>query len=269
VNNIALTILLTTSLFTAFPAQAGDIFEAICNDNFDEVNRLVQANPRVVNSKNNYGSTPLHTAAYYENQEMAIFLLNSGANPNVRQNNTLMTPLHTASMRDKTGNIVRKLIEFDAHLNGKDDVDYEIPLHTAVRFGNISAVKKLVQSGSYLNHRNRSNEKPLDSIYESTSCSKEDIKFINDLNTLNTQFNSTKNKQLFFQKVRYEKIIPTEIIDLFACNLCINNLVKINTAYPKLSLKNLNLFDGGRAPVSQLKILLAHLNPTTHQLSFL
>lgn len=73
-------ITVTVSFIIVFkltlPAQ--DIHQASQKGDIEQVRVLLKKNPGLINMKNRYGMTPLHTASYYGNLEMIRFFLSRG-----------------------------------------------------------------------------------------------------------------------------------------------------------------------------------------------
>ena len=74
-----------------------DIFTAIEEDNLTKVKSILDSNPEIINAKNNSNLTPLNKAAAIGKSEIALELINRGADINIGdQDNTL--PIHHAAM---------------------------------------------------------------------------------------------------------------------------------------------------------------------------
>src|SRR6185312_7396991 len=70
----------------------GDIFKAVKKEDVKTVKTLLERNPDLINSKDNYGVTPI----YYGNDQMILLLLSYKANINTT-NNDGVTPLLAAT----------------------------------------------------------------------------------------------------------------------------------------------------------------------------
>ena len=55
------------------------LHDAILNDKTELALKIIKQNPQIIYSKNKYGNTPLHYAAFYGRTEMATLLLDRGA----------------------------------------------------------------------------------------------------------------------------------------------------------------------------------------------
>ena len=100
-----------------------------------------------VNVRNSPGWTPLHLAAHAGYFDIAVLLLNSGANPDaVPADNS--TPLHYAAQSGQEYfKIVQELLEKWANPDAKDTSGLT-PLHKAVKRQSFEVVKRLLESGA-------------------------------------------------------------------------------------------------------------------------
>jgi len=114
------------------------------------------ANP---NMKNNYGSTPLHYAAMYGYPEVVELLLEHGANPNI-QSNYGSTPLHYAAMYGYP-EVVELLLEHGANPNIQNRYGYT-PLHFAIEGCFVDVVRVLLDHGADPTIRDNEGRTPLD-----------------------------------------------------------------------------------------------------------
>jgi len=80
-------------------------------------------------SSNSFRVAPLHSAVAISNPEITTFLLENGADPNVKQQ-TGVTPLHSAAHNNQP-NLVKLLVEYGADINAKTD-DGKTPLDMAL-----------------------------------------------------------------------------------------------------------------------------------------
>jgi len=114
------------------------------------------ANP---NMKNNYGNTPLHFAATYGHPEVAELLLEHGANPNMK-NNYGNTPLYFAAMYGYP-EVVKLLLEHGANPNIQNNYG-DTPLHYAVDGCFVDVVRVLLEHGADPTIRDNEGRTPLD-----------------------------------------------------------------------------------------------------------
>ncbi len=108
------------SLLLAFCGNvlAGGLFDTIKMGTAPEVEKLFAADPKLIHSKTELGSTPLHIAATNTSPEIAKLLLSRGAAINARDNNGA-TPLHLAAFTGKKA-LVELLLNSGADAGAKD-----------------------------------------------------------------------------------------------------------------------------------------------------
>jgi hypothetical protein len=287
--NKALTLFITlaTIACTVTSSHAGDIFLAIADDNFEEVKRLIQANPNCVNQRdhknsqpihlvksistakllmlngadpkaiNNHDTTPLHWA---QSGAIANLLLLNGANPNAL-NNSNTTPLHLAINSE----ISELIILHGADLNALNNSN-ETPLHWAGIYDGtydmINTAKLLIQNGANINAIDKYNNTPAN-FAESQNLKK----LFSDLDKLQKSAKKLNYSRLFFTAIRNPQYlqknkIPLETVELLVKNMVARGTVDIITAYPSPNAKLFALFNTGRLPVLQLKKLIANLSKT-------
>ena len=104
-----------------------------------DVEKLLKADPALVNSKDRAGSTPLHHAAGFGSLATMRLLLDKGADVNAK-NRRASTPLHWA-IRDEAK--VRLLLDRGASVNAKQ-ADGRTPLYQAASLGNGDAILRLL-----------------------------------------------------------------------------------------------------------------------------
>jgi len=119
-SHTSLQLTLASILFTLCQiAWAGNIFDAALIGNAQEVAKFVSANPKLVQARNELGSTPLHIAATISSPEAAKLLIAKGADVNARDNNG-STPLHLAAYTGKTA-VIELLLNSGAIADAKDN----------------------------------------------------------------------------------------------------------------------------------------------------
>ena len=91
-----------------------EFYNAATFGDMDAVREMLAADPGLVNSRVEWGFAALHGVAGEEQFEMAEFLLDAGADPNVR-NEDGMTPLHLAAYSE----MVEILVSHGADINAR------------------------------------------------------------------------------------------------------------------------------------------------------
>lgn len=133
-----------------------------------------------------FNETPLQLAASMGHVEIMKLFLQKKDTINLNGcNHRGRTALHEAVLKD-TG-ITELLIEAGADLNVKENSWGQTPLHQAVSFNNINAVKALLQAGADKTVRDNKNRTPLDMI--------EDFFKEEDKETLRQLFNEYPKKE--------------------------------------------------------------------------
>ena len=100
------------------------------------------------NAKDDKGVTPLHLAALFGPASVVGQLLEAGADPNAKDNETGTSSLHMAA-REGHGRIVRLLLEGGAALNAKDN-EGATPLFLAMEGEHALVIALLNQAGGKL-----------------------------------------------------------------------------------------------------------------------
>jgi ankyrin repeat protein len=128
------------------------------------VNAVIEAIDRdrsLLKAHSGDGWTPLHLAAFFGHAEVAIALLDRGADVNARSTNSMKnTPLHAAAAG---GNIevMRLLLERGADVNATQEGGWTA-LHAAAQSGHREMVELLLANGAHVNTRAESNQAALD-----------------------------------------------------------------------------------------------------------
>lgn len=115
-----------------------------------DVEQVFQQNPSALNGQDDEGMTPLACAVVQEQIEVAQFLLDKGADPNIPNKNGL-TPLEHACGRDKTNALMlaKMLLAKGASVNATNVTRETIPpLEWAISSDNLELVKLLVDRGA-------------------------------------------------------------------------------------------------------------------------
>jgi len=132
-------------------------YAALCGFR-DITEHLVREHPKDVNARGGNHVTPLHAALDKGHLDVALLLLQNGANAWSRGIEG-QTPLHIASDRGYV-DIVNWLIDKGADLNAEND-GQETPLHLASKSGREEVANILLAGSADVNHRDRGGWTPL------------------------------------------------------------------------------------------------------------
>jgi ankyrin repeat protein len=150
-----------TALAINAPMTNANSESAPTSDEAEEVKKIramIRDSPDLINAKDQVGSTRLHTAAYQGHLVVARFLLENGADPNVRRNDG-WTPLHIAASGGHKA-LVELLLSQGASVQIAE-VNGNTPLHAAARKGFRSIVEVLLAHGADVNPTNWYGSTPL------------------------------------------------------------------------------------------------------------
>src|SRR5262252_8347 len=126
--------------------QAVQLMDALRTGRRAEFERVLRASPSAAKSKGVGGSTPLMFAALYTDTSAVRLLLESGADPNVRNDAGATALLWAIDDVEKT----RLLLSHGADPNVRSDDGATPLLLAAGRFGSLDVVKALLDGGAKL-----------------------------------------------------------------------------------------------------------------------
>lgn len=137
-----------------------DVFEAAAVGEEELVRSLIKEQPELVNAIAPDGFQPLGLAAFFGHLEIALFLIESGAEVDSASHNPLkVMPLHSAVAGSWT-ELVRLLIAHGAPVNARQAEGFA-PLHSAAQNGSIEIITDLLQAGADVNARDGEGKTPL------------------------------------------------------------------------------------------------------------
>jgi ankyrin repeat protein len=137
-----------------------NIFEAAATGQTDQVSKLIEDDPALVNSYSPDGFAPLSLAVFFGHPETVDVLLAAGAEVSAPSRETMkLTPLASA-LAAGHNQIARTLIAHGADVNAKGDSDVT-PLHTAAARGNIEAATLLLDHGADIHATTTDGKKPI------------------------------------------------------------------------------------------------------------
>lgn len=112
-------------------------------------------------SQNINGWSPLHFSLKHGNDDVSLYLLSKGCDPNIRDMEGI-SPMHIACAVGNL-NLVQALHHHGAWLEIEDS-EGDTPLHYAIRENQMEVVKWLLMKGADQNHPNADLETPLDLV---------------------------------------------------------------------------------------------------------
>ncbi len=121
------------------------LFQAVSRGQIDKVKSLIDQGYDV-NSKGPYEKTALYDAALFGHLELAKLLISKGANVDLTDDRSGVTPLHTATSEGHQ-KIAKVLIENKANIHAKT-IDGHTPLYLAVQYGHTNIFKLLMEAGA-------------------------------------------------------------------------------------------------------------------------
>ena len=138
-----------------------DHFEAAASGNFERITELLDDNRDLINTFSEDGFTPLGLACFFGHQNIVKYLLEKGADVNIRSNNNFrVMPLHSA-VASKNIDIAKLLLEYGANANAKQQQDIT-PLHQAADNGDFEMIKLLLKYNADRSVRTKSSFTPVD-----------------------------------------------------------------------------------------------------------
>lgn len=138
-------------------AFCGEIHDAARNGDLVRVKALLKNNPDLVFSKDTNGCTPLLIALSTDHEDVAKWLLSSGADVNARDNRG-ETPLYFAAAGSR--DLVKLLLANKADVNAQDN-NGDTPLHEAAYTINKDTAELLIAHKADVNAKDNYGDTPL------------------------------------------------------------------------------------------------------------
>ncbi len=151
-------LVFTLAMLIAPGLRAGEIHDAAAAGDLNKVRAILEADPTLLESKDGGGSTPLLSACAAQRVEVANYLLDKGADVNVRDR-FRQTPLHRACYSYLQGQdlaLIQRLIDKGADVNAQG-YNGLIPLHQAAQSGRLEVARLLIDRGADVNAFDRYN----------------------------------------------------------------------------------------------------------------
>ncbi len=134
-------------------------FEAAAVGELPRLRQLRAAQPDLLNAYSHDGWTALHLAAFFGHREVADYLLNQGADPNLRSKNRMGNlPLHSA-LAGRRYDIAHLLIGRNTLVTTADAAGWT-PLHHAAYTGHEPIVEALLARGASARAQNEKGQTP-------------------------------------------------------------------------------------------------------------
>jgi cytohesin len=150
---------LRAALFLVAAGCVGSVHDYAAKGDVAGLERMIAADPGLLESRNRLGKTPLHQAVTSGSTRTVQWLIDRGADVNARDD-TGMTPLHVAAWWTSTER-AKQLIAAGADLDARDAFG-DTPLHVAAMHGRGAMSKYLVAAGADPSARNDEGNTPLD-----------------------------------------------------------------------------------------------------------
>jgi ankyrin repeat protein len=156
-HRTAVTLVTLIVLAWSSLAFCGEIHDAARAGDLAKVKALLNDNPKLVFSKDDNGTTPLHLAAHEGRKDVAELLLAKKADVNA-QNNNGTAPLHWAAIYDHK-DVAELLLANKADIDAKDSYG-DTPLHYAALWGYMDMVELLLDNKADVNAKDKYGDTP-------------------------------------------------------------------------------------------------------------
>lgn len=163
-----------------------EFHDAAKRDQVNELRKLLSKNENWLEKRDKYQRTPLHSAARFGASSAARFLVEQGADLNVKDESG-NTPLHLASIF-RHDEIIDLLIQHNADINMLN-AQGQAPLSLASLYGNPESIELLLAGGAKINIRDADGNTPLHIavLYRHPENLEEILKVNPDLDAINTE----------------------------------------------------------------------------------
>jgi ankyrin repeat protein len=143
-----------------------NFYEAATVGNTARIKEVLSEAPKLINSHNFDGYTSLGLAAHFGHEEAATYLLDNGADINLKGKDGKLnnTALH-ASIAGNHINIVKLLVKYRADIDSQCEGELRrgyTPLHVAAHFNRLEIARLLIENGANLIITNNQSLAPLE-----------------------------------------------------------------------------------------------------------
>jgi len=162
-----------------------EFHEAAKKDQVNRLRELLSTNDNWLEKRDKYKRTPLLSAARYGASSASRFLLDRGADFNVKDESG-NTPLHLASIF-RHDEVIDLLIRHKADVNVLNNQGH-VPLSLATIYGNPESIRLLLAGGAKINFRDADGNTPLHIavLYRHPENLAEILKVNSDIDEINT-----------------------------------------------------------------------------------
>ena len=229
-SNIKMNFHYNTSYINS-SSKNNNLIKSIELNNLKKVKEYLNKDKSNINSLNKNGISPLHIAVISGNLEIINFLLDKGANPNIKSLSKKQTPLHYAYIfkSTKTHKIINLLLKYNANPN-LEDTNNKRPKEYSLKY----------KESSDIDNYTSINDNENDNLYMKTDINNNKI----NENIIQDSFNDN-NKNTYSISDSEDTVIQQETKrnNLFSIDELISNYKKIyNKGKIKIiSKKNRNL----------------------------
>ena len=170
------------------------LFDAVSNGNMNIIKKLVSLEKIDLNHKNKIGDTILHLDNCYNNLELALYLLNQGADPTIPNNKSISYLFFAATKGLEAFDFIKRAAELEFNLNIKNHENKNILMKAVEHFLKIQ----------YTNKKDSQSELIKALVHQN----------------INVQAMDNKNETIFFD--------VTRSLDRDLIHYLLNNLEKLN-----------------------------------------
>lgn len=136
-------------LASVVKASSQEAFELLRKGDIASVKAMVEKSPQLVEARDPQGLTLLHYSAYGRSPDLVHFLIDKGAQPDVKDAEA-HTPLHVAAMNDRT-EVAAALLKRGASTEARDDYRRTPLLLCAREMGRAATGRLLIEAGADVN----------------------------------------------------------------------------------------------------------------------